>query len=126
MDLSFASLGISDRRANHLETIGFTEPTPIQAQAIPHLLAGKDIVGQAQTGTGKTAAFSLPILEQIDIDTNAVQALVLTPTRELALQVTEAIRQFTGHDSKSPIKRRLFVLTAVSYTHLTLPTTSTV
>ena len=111
MDLSFASLGISDRRANHLETIGFTEPTPIQAQAIPHLLAGKDIVGQAQTGTGKTAAFSLPILEQIDIDTNAVQALVLTPTRELALQVTEAIRQFTGHDSKSPIKRRLFVLT---------------
>ena len=74
MDLSFASLGISEERANHLETIGFTEPTPIQVQAIPHLLAGKDIVGQAQTGTGKTAAFSLPILEQIDIDTNAVQA----------------------------------------------------
>lgn len=111
MDLSFASLGISEERANHLETIGFTEPTPIQVQAIPHLLTGKDIVGQAQTGTGKTAAFSLPILEQIDIDINAVQALILTPTRELALQVTEAIRQLTGLESKGPIKRRLFILT---------------
>ncbi|MGK7918643.1 MAG: DEAD/DEAH box helicase [Trichodesmium sp.] len=111
MDLSFANLGISEERANHLETIGFTEPTPIQTQAIPHLLSGSDIVGQAQTGTGKTAAFSLPILERIDLNINAVQALILTPTRELALQVTEAIRQFTGVNSRSPVKRRLFVLT---------------
>ena len=65
MDLSFKSLGISEERINHLETIGFTEPTPIQAQAIPPLLEGRDVAGQAQTGTGKTAAFSLPILEQI-------------------------------------------------------------
>jgi ATP-dependent RNA helicase DeaD len=111
MDLSFASLGISQERANHLETIGFTEPTPIQVQAIPHLLEGTDIVGQAQTGTGKTAAFSLPILERIDININAVQALILTPTRELALQVTDAIRQISGLNQKIPGKRGLFVLT---------------
>ncbi|NET24894.1 DEAD/DEAH box helicase [Okeania sp. SIO1I7] len=111
MDLSFANLGISQERVNHLETIGFTEPTPIQVQAIPHLLAGTDIVGQAQTGTGKTAAFSLPILERIDLETKAVQALILTPTRELALQVTEAIRQIAGLDSKGPTKHRLHVLT---------------
>ncbi len=110
MDLSFASLGISEERANHLDTIGFTEPTPIQAQAIPHLLAGTDIVGQAQTGTGKTAAFSLPILERIDLSLTAVQALVLTPTRELALQVTEAMRQISGAPKKGP-KRGLYVLT---------------
>ncbi|MDJ0553974.1 MAG: DEAD/DEAH box helicase [Microcoleaceae cyanobacterium MO_207.B10] len=111
MDLSFASLGISEERANHLETIGFTQPTPIQAEAIPHLLAGTDIVGQAQTGTGKTAAFSLPILERIDLNINAVQALILTPTRELALQVTDAIRQISGLDKRSPGKRGLNVLT---------------
>lgn len=111
MDLSFASLGISEERANHLETIGFTAPTPIQAEAIPHLLAGTDIVGQAQTGTGKTAAFSLPILERIDLNTNAVQALILTPTRELALQVTDAIRQISGLHQKGPGKRGLNVLT---------------
>ena len=111
MDLSFASLGIPEERANHLETIGFTEPTPIQTQAIPHLLAGSDIVGQAQTGTGKTAAFSLPILERVDLNTTAVQALILTPTRELALQVTDAIRQISGLDKTGPTKRKLFVLT---------------
>ncbi|MDY7007638.1 MAG: DEAD/DEAH box helicase [Cyanobacteriota bacterium] len=111
MDLSFANLGISQERVNHLETIGFTEPTPIQVQAIPHLLSGTDIVGQAQTGTGKTAAFSLPILERIDLEKKAVQALILTPTRELALQVTEAIRQIAGLEKKGPTKHRLQVLT---------------
>lgn len=117
MDLSFASLGISEERANHLEKIGFSAPTPIQAEAIPHLLAGTDIVGQAQTGTGKTAAFSLPILERIDPKTNAVQALILTPTRELALQVTDAIRQISGIQQsrgvvkKGAAKRGLNVLT---------------
>jgi ATP-dependent RNA helicase DeaD len=94
MTLSFHSLGLSETRARHLEELGFTSPTPIQAQAIPHLLSGRDVVGQAQTGTGKTAAFSLPILERIDIKSNAVQALILTPTRELALQVCQAIRSF--------------------------------
>jgi ATP-dependent RNA helicase DeaD len=112
MNLTFESLGISEERVRHLETLGFSEPTPIQTQAIPHLLAGRDVVGQAQTGTGKTAAFSLPILERIDLSVTAVQALILTPTRELALQVTEAIRELSGI-SDGPVKlgRSLQVLT---------------
>ncbi|MEB3292126.1 MAG: DEAD/DEAH box helicase [Synechococcales bacterium] len=92
--LSFNSLGLSEARVQFLEAKGFTSPTPIQAQAIPHLLAGRDVVGLAQTGTGKTAAFSLPILERIDPNNNAVQALILTPTRELAVQVCTAMREF--------------------------------
>ncbi|MEB3337439.1 MAG: DEAD/DEAH box helicase [Leptolyngbyaceae bacterium] len=98
MTLSFNSLGLSESRVRHLEELGFTTPTAIQAQAIPHLLSGRDVMGQAQTGTGKTAAFSLPILEQLDVNTNAVQALVLTPTRELALQVCQAVRSFNTNN----------------------------
>ncbi|MBW4497490.1 MAG: DEAD/DEAH box helicase [Oscillatoria princeps RMCB-10] len=96
MDLSFKNLGLSEARVSQLEKLGFTAPTAIQTQAIPELLAGRDVVGQAQTGTGKTAAFSLPILERIDFNKPAVQALILTPTRELALQVSNAIRDFSG------------------------------
>jgi ATP-dependent RNA helicase DeaD len=95
MTLSFNSLGLSEARVRHLEKAGYTVPTAIQAQAIPHLLSGRDVVGQAQTGTGKTAAFSLPMLEQIDVNNHAVQALILTPTRELALQVCQSIRTFS-------------------------------
>jgi ATP-dependent RNA helicase DeaD len=94
MTLSFQSLGLSEARVQRLEKIGFTTPSAIQEQAIPELLAGRDMIGQAQTGTGKTAAFSLPILERIDVQNPAVQALVLTPTRELALQVCQAVRSF--------------------------------
>lgn len=104
MTLSFQSLGLSEAVILQLEKLGFTEPTTIQTQAIPELLSGRDVVGQSQTGTGKTAAFSLPMLERIDTDNRAVQALILTPTRELASQVTEAIRSFSGN-------RRLGVLT---------------
>jgi ATP-dependent RNA helicase DeaD len=93
MTLSFQSLGLSDARVEHLAKNGFTEPTAIQEQAIPYLLSGQDVVGQAQTGTGKTAAFSLPILEQLDTSDKTVQALVLTPTRELAIQVSNAISE---------------------------------
>lgn len=96
MDLTFASLGLSDARVSQLEKLGFTAPTAIQAQAIPELLAGRDVVGQAQTGTGKTAAFSLPILDKIDTTKSVVQALILTPTRELALQVCNAMRDLSG------------------------------
>ncbi len=95
MTLSFHSLGLSDARIRFLESIGFTTPTPIQAEAIPHLLCGRDLVGLAQTGTGKTAAFSLPMLERIDVKLPVVQALILTPTRELAVQVSQAIRSFS-------------------------------
>lgn len=97
MNLSFESLGLSETRTQQLEKLGFTAPTSIQAQAIPQLLAGHDMVGQSQTGTGKTAAFSLPILDQIDTNQKAVQALILTPTRELAVQVTAAISSFVGN-----------------------------
>jgi len=96
MNLSFASLGLSETRVRQLENLGFTAPTNIQVQAIPQLLSGRDMVGQSQTGTGKTAAFSLPILEQIDANQKAVQALILTPTRELAVQVSQAISSFVG------------------------------
>ena len=94
---SFQELGLSPERVEHLEKLGFTEPTNIQAQAIPHLLNGRDVVGQSQTGTGKTAAFSLPILERLDISQRTVQALVLAPTRELAMQVHDAVANFVGN-----------------------------
>ncbi len=104
MTISFKNLGLSDERVQHLEELGFTEPTEIQIQAIPELLKGRDVVGQSQTGTGKTAAYSLPILEQISADNPAVQALILAPTRELAQQVAQAIEDFK-------IQRKLKVLT---------------
>jgi ATP-dependent RNA helicase DeaD len=103
MNPSFHSLGLSEARVRHLEKIGFTVPTAIQIQTIPHLLSGRDVVGLAQTGTGKTAAFSLPVIEQIDLNNRVVQALILTPTRELALQVYQSIRTFSDD-------RRLHVL----------------
>ena len=96
MTLSFSQLGLSQTRLDCLEALGFTEPTTIQAQAIPPLLAGRDVIGQAQTGTGKTAAFALPILERIDPSSTAVQALILTPTRELAEQVSQSIHSLKG------------------------------
>ncbi|GAB1538428.1 hypothetical protein NUACC21_10890 [Scytonema sp. NUACC21] len=96
MNLSFLELGLSQERVQQLESMGFTAPTNIQSQAIPHLLSGRDVVGQSQTGTGKTAAFSLPILERLDINQKAVQALILTPTRELAIQVHDAVNEFIG------------------------------
>ncbi|WHH61272.1 DEAD/DEAH box helicase [Petroclostridium sp. X23] len=88
MSTDFLTLGITSELNHILSQNGITEPTPIQVQAIPVLLEGKDIIGQAQTGTGKTLAFNLPIMEQIDVNRSAIQALVITPTRELALQIT--------------------------------------
>ena len=93
----FGALGLSEEILIALEKKGFEQPTPIQEQTIPLLLKGKnDIVGQAQTGTGKTAAFGLPIIERFDPTQKSVQALILTPTRELALQVAEEIRAYKG------------------------------
>ena len=77
-----------------LREVGYESPSPIQEQAVPPLLAGRDVIGQAQTGTGKTAAFALPMIEYVDPSLQAVQALVLTPTRELCIQVTQAIRTY--------------------------------
>lgn len=100
MTTTFKDLGLSDACLAQLEQLGFTEPTQIQQQAIPALLDGRDIVGQSQTGTGKTAAFSLPALEIVDADNKAVQALILTPTRELAQQVGQAIQDFSSRDQR--------------------------
>ncbi len=97
MSLTFEDLGLSEQRLAQLEKLGFTTPTNIQQQAIPQLLSGRDVVGQSQTGTGKTAAFSLPILERIDPSEKVVQAVVLAPTRELAIQVHSAVSEFVGN-----------------------------
>jgi ATP-dependent RNA helicase DeaD len=91
---TFAELGLSEPILEALTHLGYERPTPIQEQTIPALLQGRDIIGQAQTGTGKTAAFGLPLLEYIDTDTDEVQALVVTPTRELCIQVTQALRAY--------------------------------
>lgn len=95
--LSFSNLDISAPILQALHDVGYETPSPIQAASIPPLLAGHDLVGQAQTGTGKTAAFALPILHAIDLQRREPQALVLTPTRELALQVAEAFQSYARH-----------------------------
>ena len=94
---SFSDLAISAPLLQAIREIGYETPSPIQAASIPPLLAGHDLLGQAQTGTGKTAAFALPILNNIDTSRREPQALVLTPTRELALQVAEAFQSYARH-----------------------------
>jgi ATP-dependent RNA helicase DeaD len=91
---TFKELGLSEPLVEALQHLGYENPTPIQEEAIPGLLEGRDIIGQAQTGTGKTAAFGLPLLQYIDVRDSEVQALVLTPTRELCIQVTQALRAY--------------------------------
>ena len=91
---SFSELGLSEPLALTVERLGFTQPTPVQAACIPALLGGRDVLGEAQTGTGKTGAFGLPLIDRIDAGTRAVQALVLAPTRELANQVAAALASF--------------------------------
>jgi ATP-dependent RNA helicase DeaD len=95
---TFADLGLGDHVLKALSAVGYEEPSAIQAATIPTLLAGRDVVGLAQTGTGKTAAFALPILERLDTTQKQPQALVLAPTRELALQVCEAFETYAGHN----------------------------
>jgi ATP-dependent RNA helicase DeaD len=97
MSKSFADLGLSEHALHALRDVGYESPSPIQEQAIPPLLEGRDVIGQAQTGTGKTAAFGLPIVDYVDPSEREVQALVLTPTRELCIQVTQALRTYGEH-----------------------------
>ena len=94
---AFRDLGLSEEVLRALDELGYTDPTPIQEQAIPELLAGRDVIGQAQTGTGKTAAFGLPLLQYLDPESQETQALVMTPTRELCIQVTQALRAYAEH-----------------------------
>ncbi|GAB2497629.1 DEAD/DEAH box helicase [Pseudoxanthomonas sangjuensis] len=92
----FSELGLSAAVQAALAEVGYESPSPIQAATIPALLAGKDVLGQAQTGTGKTAAFALPVLSTLDLDAKKPQALVLAPTRELAIQVAEAFQKYAS------------------------------
>ncbi|EUB73711.1 DEAD/DEAH box helicase domain protein [Pseudomonas sp. GM41(2012)] len=97
--MTFASLGLIEPLLRSLETLGYQTPTPVQAQAIPAVLAGRDLMAAAQTGTGKTAGFALPLLQLLAMEgpkvaSNSVRALILVPTRELAEQVHEAVRQY--------------------------------
>ena len=93
----FDELGLDPKVLKALTDVGYETPSPIQAETIPLLLENRHVVGLAQTGTGKTAAFALPILSRIDISDATPQALVLAPTRELALQVSEAFERYAAH-----------------------------
>jgi ATP-dependent RNA helicase DeaD len=95
--MTFAELPISKEIQRAIADLGFEMPSPIQKEAIPKMLEGKDIIGQAQTGTGKTAAFAIPLLDKIDPTSDKVQALILAPTRELAIQVAEEIRKLAKY-----------------------------
>src|SRR5690348_12196660 len=94
---SFSALGLSSEILKSLTDLGYESPSPIQQQTIPILLEGKDLLAQAQTGTGKTAAFALPILMKLDITKNQPQALILAPTRELAIQVAESFKSYAKY-----------------------------
>ena len=101
--MKFTELGLNDNLLKAIKRSGFEEATPIQAQTIPLALAGKDVIGQAQTGTGKTAAFGLPILQQLDKKNKAIQAIVIEPTRELAIQTQEELFRL-GRDEKAKVQ----------------------
>jgi len=116
--VSFKALGLSENTLKAISELGYEEPTPIQSQTIRSLSQGDDVIAQAQTGTGKTAAFALPIIEKLDPKLRTPQALVLTPTRELAVQVAEAFQSYTKYQKVSvlpvyggqPIDRQLRAL----------------
>src|SRR6185295_17358748 len=91
----FSELGLSAEVLKAIEKLGFEKAAPIQAEAIPVLMAGRDVVGQSQTGSGKTAAFGIPAIEKTDPNLRSVQVLILCPTRELAVQVSEEIHKLS-------------------------------
>jgi ATP-dependent RNA helicase DeaD len=97
--LNFEELNISNEVQRALSEMGFEEATPIQSMAIPHILADRDIIGQAQTGTGKTCAFGIPAVDMIDTSLSGVQVLALCPTRELAIQVSEELKSVCKYKS---------------------------
>ncbi|SNY76413.1 DEAD/DEAH family ATP-dependent RNA helicase [Enterobacter sp. CC120223-11] len=97
IETTFSDLGLNASILTALNDLGYEKPSPIQAECIPHLLNGRDVLGMAQTGSGKTAAFSLPLLNNLDPELKAPQILVLAPTRELAVQVAEAMTDFSKH-----------------------------
>ncbi len=118
METTFSDLGLSEPTLKAISELGYEEPTPIQAQTIRLMLEGSDVIAQAQTGTGKTAAFALPIIEKLETGTRLPQSLILTPTRELAVQVAEAFQSYSKYYNVSvlpvyggqPIERQLRAL----------------
>src|SRR5690606_9872198 len=102
--IKFEELNLSEEIQRAISDMGFEEMSPIQSEAIPYLLNGRDIIGQAQTGTGKTAAFGIPIVESCKSDDRKLQAIVLCPTRELSIQVAEEIKRLSKY------KKDIFVL----------------
>jgi ATP-dependent RNA helicase DeaD len=116
--LLFEDLNLSHEMKHAIRDMGFEEATPIQSLALPHILEGKDVIGQAQTGTGKTAAFGIPVLEKLDTSNRSVQAIILCPTRELAIQVAEEIKKLSKYKKTSvlpvyggqPIERQIKAL----------------
>ena len=97
---SFQSLGLIAKLVDSVSSKGYTEATPIQAKAIPAILEGRDVMGGAQTGTGKTAAFGLPMIEKIDVKSKNVQGLVIAPTRELCVQISNDFKAFSKYIPK--------------------------
>lgn len=103
MTQTFEDLGLSSGLLETLQALGYHTPTPVQAASIQHMLAGEDVIAQAQTGTGKTAAYALPIIENIDISVRHIQALVLAPTRELAVQVATSFKNYAKHSNLNTV-----------------------
>ena len=99
--MKYSESNVHEKILKALDEMGFVDMTPIQERAIPVLQSGKDIIGQAQTGTGKTASFGIPMIESIDKKCNGIQGLVLCPTRELAIQVAEEIRKLADQSNES-------------------------
>ena len=117
--VQFSDLSLSKEIAKAIEQMGFEEPTPIQARAIPLIQSGRDVTAQAQTGTGKTSAFGIPVIENIDQTQRVVQTIVLCPTRELAIQIAEEFSHLLAYLPKisilpvyggQPIERQLKAL----------------
>ena len=118
-NLKFEELQISNQLVRAVKDMGFEEATPIQSKAITKILDGKDIIGQSQTGTGKTAAFGLPCIDMIDVNNKKLQAVILSPTRELAIQICEEFRKFLKYKEEikvlpvyggQPIERQISAL----------------
>ena len=117
--LKFSELNISEEILKAIEDMGFEEPTPIQQLSIPLIMNGRDVTGQAQTGTGKTAAFAIPVIEKIDAKKSNVQAIILSPTRELTIQIAEEFNRLLKYRDDirvlpiyggQPIERQISVL----------------
>ncbi|MGH2447400.1 MAG: DEAD/DEAH box helicase, partial [Chloroflexota bacterium] len=103
MEEAFQALGVQPEVVRALRDVGYEEPTPVQCQAIPALVDGRDLIAQSQTGTGKTAAFAIPMIQEVDTKEKVVQGLVLCPTRELAIQVAETVHKLGKYRGVSDI-----------------------